>query len=96
MPGTSLEKPLRFTFHFDQKSKVQGCITFHVLRFTLQIPIDPKEVIMLLKQNRRGQGYTEYVVLLAAVLAIAGIVVGTIQLVGNVFQRQQGRINALP
>lgn len=37
-----------------------------------------------------------YVVLLAAVLAIAGIVVGTIQLVGNVFQRQQGRINALP
>ena len=46
--------------------------------------------------DNRAQGYTEYVVLLAAVLAIAGIVVGTIQLVGNVFQRQQGRINALP
>jgi len=43
-----------------------------------------------------GQGYTEYVVLLAAVLAIAAIVVGTISLVGSVFQRQQGRINALP
>ncbi len=46
--------------------------------------------------NRMGQAYTEYVVLLASVLAIAGIVVATIQLVGNVFQRQQGRINALP
>ena len=46
--------------------------------------------------DNKAQGYTEYVVLLAAVLAIAGIVVGTIQLVGNVFQRQQGRINALP
>jgi hypothetical protein len=46
--------------------------------------------------DRRGQGYTEYVVLLAAVLAIAGIVVATIQLVGDVFQRQQGRINSLP
>jgi hypothetical protein len=43
-----------------------------------------------------GQGYTEYVVLLASVLAIAAIVVATITLVGNVFQRQQGRINALP
>lgn len=43
-----------------------------------------------------GQGYTEYVVLLAAVLAIAAIVVGTISLVGSVFARQQGRINALP
>ncbi len=51
---------------------------------------------MLLKQNRKGQGYVEYVVLLAAILSIAAIVVGTIQLVGNVFQRQQGRINALP
>lgn len=47
-------------------------------------------------RDRRGQGYTEYVVLLASVLAIAGAVVATIQLVGNVFQRQQGRINALP
>ncbi len=46
--------------------------------------------------NPKGQAYTEYVVLLASVLAIAGIVVGTIQLVGNVFERQQGRINALP
>ena len=43
-----------------------------------------------------GQGYTEYVVLLAAVLAIAAIVVATIALVGNVFQKQQGRIEALP
>ncbi len=43
-----------------------------------------------------GQGYTEYVVLRAAVLAIAAIVVGTISLIGSVFQRQQGRINALP
>lgn len=43
-----------------------------------------------------GQGYTEYVVLLAAVLSIAGIVVATIQVIGNVFQRQQGRINSLP
>jgi len=46
--------------------------------------------------DNSAQGYTEYVVLLAAVLAIAGIVVATIQLVGNVFQRQQGRINTLP
>jgi hypothetical protein len=46
--------------------------------------------------NTSGQGYTEYVVLLAAILAIAAIVVATITLVGNVFQRQQGRINALP
>ena len=46
--------------------------------------------------DRFGQAYTEYVVILAAVLAIAGIVVGTIQLIGNVYQRQQGRINALP
>jgi hypothetical protein len=52
---------------------------------------------MLLKQKTvKGQGYTEYVVLLAAVLAISGIVVATIRLVGSVFQRQQGRINALP
>lgn len=43
-----------------------------------------------------GQGYTEYVVLLAAVLAIAAVVVATITLIGNVFQQQQGRINALP
>ncbi len=46
--------------------------------------------------NRKGQAYTEYVVILAAVLAIAGIIVGTIQLIGDVYQRQQGRINALP
>lgn len=46
--------------------------------------------------DNTGQGYTEYVVLLASVLAIAAIVVATIALVGNVFQRQQGRINALP
>jgi hypothetical protein len=44
----------------------------------------------------QAQGYTEYVVILAAVLAIASIVVATIQLIGNVYQRQQGRINALP
>ena len=43
-----------------------------------------------------AQGYTEYVVLLAAVLAIAGVVVATIALVGNVFVRQQGRIGSLP
>ena len=43
-----------------------------------------------------GQGYTEYVVLLASVLAIAAIIVATITLVGNVFRRQQGRIYALP
>lgn len=54
-----------------------------------------KEVFDMLR-DRRGQGYTEYVVILASVLAIAGIVVATIQLIGNVFQRQQGRINALP
>ena len=46
--------------------------------------------------DHTGQAYTEYVVILAAVLAIAGIIVGTIQLIGNVYQRQQGRINALP
>jgi len=46
--------------------------------------------------TNRGQGYTEYVVILAAVLAIAAIVVGTIQLIGSVYQRQQGRIQALP
>jgi Flp pilus assembly pilin Flp len=46
--------------------------------------------------DNSGQGYTEYVVLLAAVLAIAAVVVATIALVGSVFQRQQGRINALP
>ncbi len=44
----------------------------------------------------KGQGYTEYVVLLAAVLFVAAIVVATIQLIGNVYQRQQDRINALP
>ena len=46
--------------------------------------------------DRKGQTYVEYVVILAAVLAIAGIIVGTIQLVGDVYTRQQGRINALP
>ena len=46
--------------------------------------------------DEAGQGYTEYVVLLAAVLAIAAIVVGTITLIGSVFSRQQGRINSLP
>jgi len=46
--------------------------------------------------SNRGQGYTEYVVLLAAILAIAAIVVGTIQLIGSVYQRQQGRIQSLP
>ncbi len=46
--------------------------------------------------SRSAQAYTEYVVILAAVLAIAGIVAGTIQLIGNVHQRQQGRIDALP
>ncbi len=46
--------------------------------------------------DRKGQGYTEYVVILAAVLAIAAIVVATIRLIGSVYQRQQGRINALP
>lgn len=46
--------------------------------------------------DRKGQGYTEYVVILAAVLAIAAIVVATIRLIGNVYQRQQGRINSLP
>jgi len=46
--------------------------------------------------NNRGQGYTEYVVILAAVLAIAAIVVGTIQLIGSVYVRQQGRIQSLP
>ena len=53
---------------------------------------------MLIQEGLKvsGQGYTEYVVLLAAVLSIAAIVVATIELVGNVFQRQQGRINALP
>jgi hypothetical protein len=53
---------------------------------------------MLLQESlwAPAQSYTEYVVLLAAVLSIAAIVVATIELVGNVFQRQQGRINALP
>ncbi len=46
--------------------------------------------------DNSAQGYTEYVVLLASVLAIAGIVVATIRLIGNVFRRQQGRINTLP
>lgn len=46
--------------------------------------------------DRKGQGYTEYIVILAAVLAIAGIVIGVITLIGDVYQRQEGRINALP
>lgn len=46
--------------------------------------------------DRKGQAYTEYVVILAAVLAIAAIVIGVITAIGNVYQRQQGRINALP
>jgi hypothetical protein len=46
--------------------------------------------------SNRGQGYTEYVVILAAVLAVAAIVVGTIQIIGSVYLRQQGRIQALP
>lgn len=60
-------------------------------------------LLKVLKEALKGgngkataQGYTEYVVILAAVLAIASIVVATIQLIGNVYQRQQGRINALP
>lgn len=46
--------------------------------------------------DNRGQGYTEYVVLLAAVLAIAAIVIVVINAIGAAFQRQQGKINALP
>jgi uncharacterized protein (UPF0333 family) len=46
--------------------------------------------------DRKGQGYTEYVVLLAAVLTIAGIVIGTIRLIGAVFLRQQQQILNLP
>lgn len=52
--------------------------------------------MLLKKKNRRGQGFVEYVVLLSAVLFIAGIVIATITTVGSVYQRQQGRINALP
>jgi Flp pilus assembly pilin Flp len=53
---------------------------------------------MLFKMLRdnKGQGYTEYVVILAAVLAIAAIVIAVITTIGSVYQRQQGRINALP
>ena len=46
--------------------------------------------------DRKGQAFTEYVVILAAVLAIASIVVATIRLVGDVYSRQQGKINELP
>lgn len=46
--------------------------------------------------DRRGQTYTEYVVILAAVLAIAGIVVGVIYAIGEVYQRQQTEIETLP
>jgi hypothetical protein len=46
--------------------------------------------------DNRGQGYTEYVVLLAAVLAIAAIVIVVINAIGGAFQRQQSKIDALP
>lgn len=45
--------------------------------------------------HKRGQGYTEYVVLLAAVLGIAAIVIATIRVIGNVYQRQQSRIESI-
>lgn len=46
--------------------------------------------------DRRGQGYTEYVVLLAGVLLIAVIVIAVILAIGEAYKRQQERINNLP
>jgi hypothetical protein len=46
--------------------------------------------------DTKAQGYIEYVVLAGAVLAIAGIVIAVIALVGNAFNRQGSKINALP
>ena len=50
---------------------------------------------MLLKKKARGQGYTEYIVLIAGVLAIAGIIYEVVQAIGNVYQSKQADIEAL-
>lgn len=46
--------------------------------------------------DRKGQTYTEYIVILAAVLVIAVIVMGVIYAIGQVYQRKQSEIEALP
>lgn len=46
-------------------------------------------------QDREGQGYTEYIVLLGSVLAIAGIVYAVVVTIGQVYERQQGKIESL-
>jgi hypothetical protein len=43
-----------------------------------------------------GQTYTEYLVILASVLAIASIIVALFMTIGRRFQQQQSRIEALP
>ena len=50
---------------------------------------------MLTKTKVAGQAYTEYIVLLAGILAIAGIIYGVVQAIGNVYQQKQGDIEAL-
>lgn len=50
---------------------------------------------MLWKKFARGQGYTEYIVLLAGVLAIAAIIYSVVQTIGNVYQAKQRDIQSL-
>jgi len=49
----------------------------------------------MLKRNF-GQTYTEYLVILSAVLAIAMIIVALFRTIGRRFRVQESRIEALP
>jgi hypothetical protein len=46
--------------------------------------------------NRKGQGLTEYVIGLAAVMVLAAIVAAIFGKIGNAWERQGGKIDALP
>ncbi len=50
---------------------------------------------MLFKKKVRGQGYTEYIVLISGVLAIAAVIYGVVQAIGEVYQSKQADIEAL-
>ena len=49
----------------------------------------------MLKWKVPGQGYTEYIVLLAGVLAIAAVIYQVVQAIGNVYKAKQSDIEAL-
>ncbi len=51
---------------------------------------------MLLKKKKvKGQGYTEYIVLIAGVLSIAAVIYGVVQAIGDVYQSKQADIETL-